>query len=130
MLAWPLVAFLSCGERNTAAPQSQIPLPTEKEICDYYNLYLQGDYLAFVAAMHSCDQKTSAYRMQMAELLKQHARMAEEKYGGVKSAKVQRIDSVKNGCMVNAFLVVEYGDGRNEEILFPLVFVDGKWRLQ
>lgn len=128
---WVLAALLlSCNRGNRFPDAAAPPLPSQEEICAYYNLYLRGDYGAYVDAMQSCDGKTEAYRKQMAILFKQHARLSAEKNGKVLSIRVNRIEPHDSGRMVNVFLVSQYESGTTEEKLLPMVFVDGRWRLQ
>lgn len=121
--------LLACSSEKQ--PQAGLPaLPSEEEVVGYYGLYTRGDYAAFVAAMASCDGKPQDYRHQMEILFKQHAaRMAREK-GGVRAVSVGRMEPHHGNTMVNAFLNVTYQDSTTEEVMLPLVFVDGKWRLR
>ena len=120
----------SCRSDDKTSGAGGPQLPTHEEICAYYNLYLQGDYAGYVAAMQSCDGKTPAYRKQMALLFKQHAKLSADRNGKVLSVRVNRIEPHNGGRMLNVFLITEYEDGTNEEILLPMVHDGSRWRLQ
>lgn len=125
-----LLLVLSCRSKDKTSDAGGPQLPTHEEICAYYDLYLQGDYAGYVAAMQSCDDKTPAYREQMAFLFKQHAKLSADRNGKVLSVRVNRIEPHDGGRMLNVFLITAYEDGTNEEILLPMVYDGSRWRLQ
>ena len=125
-----LLLVQSCHSDDKTSDAGAPQLPTHEEICACYGLYLQGDYAGYVAAMQSCDGKTPAYRKQMVHLLKQHAKLSADRNGKVLSVRVNRIEPHDGGRMLNVFLITQYEDGTNEEILLPMVYDGSRWRLQ
>lgn len=122
-----LLALIACGQGE----KGDVPAPpAEQEVLDLYNLYVKGDYVGYVNAMHSCEKKTDDYRAQMVMLHKQHAAKAKAANGGVKSVALGRLEMHDGGKMANAFINVSYNNNETEEIIFPLVYADGKWKIR
>lgn len=96
-----------------------------------YNIYISGDYAAYVNQMESLDDKPESYRKQMADLMKQRHRQQEEDHnGGPAACHVKDLKINHEGRYCDAFIVVTYKDSTEEEILLPLVFKNEKWRLK
>lgn len=103
----------------------------EADVEAMYDNYIRGDYAAYVSQMESLDDKPESYRKQMADLMKQRHRQQEEDHnGGPMACRVKdlKIDHTEQYC--EAYVVVNYKDSTEEEILLPLVFKGGKWRLK
>ena len=106
--------MIACGGRQPSASAPEGPKAEEVE--RIYNLFLQGQYEAYVAEMASCDSMPDFYRRQMVDLCKQHAYQQKERNGGAVQA--------------NVFLRVLYEDHSHEEILISMVKQNDRWRLQ
>ena len=119
---------IACGGRQPSASAPEGPKAEEVE--RIYNLFLQGQYEAYVAEMASCDSMPDFYRRQMVDLCKQHAYQQKERNGGAVQATVVRIDLAGNGLQANVFLRVLYEDHSHEEILISMVKQNDRWRLQ
>lgn len=122
------VTMVACSGKHpsTSPPEG----PTTEEVERIYNLFLQGQYDAYVAEMASCDSMPFFYRRQMIDLCKQHAYQQKERNGGAVQATVTRIEPSKNGLQANVFLRVLYEDHSHEEILISMVKLHDRWRLQ
>ncbi len=120
--------MIACGGRQPSASAPEGPKAEEVE--RIYNLFLQGQYEAYVAEMVSCDSMPDFYRRQMVDLCKQHAYQQKERNGGAVQATVVRIDLAGNGLQANVFLRVLYKDHSHEEILISMVKQNDRWRLQ
>lgn len=96
----------------------------------YYN-YIRGDYAAYVSLMESLDDKPEGYRKQMVDLMKQRHRQQEVDHnGGPMACHVKDLKIDHTGQYCEAYIVVNFKDSTEEEILLPLVLKDEKWRLK
>jgi hypothetical protein len=130
LLSLPLTQSCS-GNQDSASTADTIPeFITSAQIERTYDLYVAGNYPAYVAAMLSCDDKPDAYRRQMATLLKQHAREIEQAHGRITSFTVSRIDTALNGRAANVYLSIDYASGKSEEIFQQYVHDGTAWRLR
>ncbi len=121
----------SCGKAKTASEKDTRRESPDSAAVYYYRLAADGRFTEYVAAMHSCDNTTPEYRQRMETYLRDyHASLKEEKGGGVSAVSVTDKQLSQDGKYARVFLSVKYKDGSTEEVLFPMVFADGKWRIQ
>lgn len=127
-----LALTIACGsDGKEATPQTtELHKPDSVEVIEMMNLYITGDYEGYVDMMESLDDKPDDYRAQMAALMKQRHRSQEEAHGGPVQARLQRIELTNDGRYAKAFIEMVYNDRAYDEILVPLVFKDGRWRLR
>lgn len=103
----------------------------ETDVEAMYNHYIQGEYAVYVDQMESLDDKPESYRKQMADLMKQRHRQQEEDHnGGPASCRVKDLKIDSDGRYCEAYIVVNFKDSTEEEILLPLVLRNDKWRLK
>lgn len=124
-----IFAIGACGSDKPSIPIKN-DIPAREEIERIYQLYLNGQYEAYVNEMASCDGMPESYRQQMVALHKQHARLQKEKNGGVRNFTIERIAPVTDGIYVNVFLRIHYVDHNQEEILLSMVKENGRWRMK
>lgn len=123
-----VAVFTACGgDKGSSAPDRTAL--TDTLAVHYYMLGAQGHYAEYVDAMLSCDSTTADYKSRMALALKHHYASIARDRQGVKRATVLRTEMHDSGRMANVFLNVTYGDGSDEEIIFPLVYDGQHWRI-
>lgn len=124
------VALAACGGvKDEDKRDPRVLLGADVEAM--YDKYICGDYAAYVDQMESLDDKPESYRKQMADLMKQRHRQQEEDHnGGPQACHVKSLKMDGNERYCEAYIVVNYKDSTEEEILLPLVFRDGVWRLK
>lgn len=125
-----LLAFIACHSTPSDGTATSIPEISDTTIVRLYRLGADGHYTEYVAQMASCNGTTDAYRNQIILALKHRNDCVHREKGGVADVTVQRIEFHDNGRMANAFLRVSYNDHTHEELLFPLVCMDGTWMMQ
>lgn len=131
ILLLPLVLLCAACKSGTAGRHSAIEPPTNDEIEGYYNRYATGDYAGYVGLMLSLDSMPAAYRQQMIDLHKQHARLHEAEVGHPVAWHVERVEAHDDGRMLNVFLAVTYDkEQRTELVMLPLVYDGQQWRLR
>lgn len=120
-----------CNKAKTASEKDTRRESPDSAAVYYYRLAADGNFAEYVAAMHSCDNTTPEYRQRMETYLRDyHSSLKEEKGGGAAAVCVTGSQLSKDGKFARVFLSVSYKDGSTEEVLFPMVFADGKWRIQ
>lgn len=124
-----LVGMMFCGcaaksERAVVEP------PSTEEVERIYNLFLSGQYEAYVSEMMSCDGMPDFYRHQMVDLHKQHAHEQKQKNGEPLQFQVERIDLTSTRKQANVFLKVVYENQNQEVVMVSMVHHKNKWRLE
>ena len=121
-----VTVFSNCqsGDTNNPTP------PTEEDIIGLYDLYINEDLDAYIEAVHSCKDKPKDYCEQMKMLLKQHLNDIKKETGGIEKATIDHIEVNNHKDILNVYLNVTYKNKKTEEILFPIVFSDGKWQVR
>lgn len=126
-----LCAGLATGcTSSKPSPVVEHPELTAVEALRIYELYLTGQYEAYVAQFASCDRAPANYLRQMVCLMQFHASRQKKKMGGARSARVVRLQPSDDGRQVNAFVRVDYENQTHEEILLSFVYVGHRWRLR
>ncbi len=126
------VVLAACGgaDKEKTGTGTSPSFITVEEVLRTYGLYLNRDYMAYVAAKHSCDGKPEEYRRQMADLYKQHALERQENDGDVTGVEVVRLVSCNDGRAADVYLNVSYTRNSPEEIYLQFVHDGEKWRLR
>lgn len=123
----------ACGgktKQEETASEAPPVLITKEEVGKIYDLYVNGNYDAYVDEMLSCDNKPAAYRQQMATLFKQHAADQAKSDGKITAVEVTRIQSCNKGKAAEAYLNITYSERKTEEIMLQLVHDGWRWRLR
>lgn len=125
------LALVACNSHDTKNDPLLVRAPEFKEVEAMYEPYLSGDIETFVGSIHSAADKSDAYRHQVVNMMKQHTVRATDEHSGLKSISVIKVEqSQLNAFYADAYLLISYGDGTSEQVLQPLVYVDGKWWLR
>ena len=84
----------------------------------------------FVNGRVGSDSLPQSYREQLTTACKQFMAQQRVAHGGIASFQVSnvRVDSTQN--LVQVFLVLQYGDATQEEIVVPMVMYDGEWKMK
>lgn len=124
------VGIMCCG--CTASPDKSAVgnEPPKEDVERIYNLYLTGQYEAYVNEMLSCDNMPDFYRRQMADLHKQHAYERQEKKGHAIKATLERVDLTTTGKQADVFLRVFYHNQTHELVMISMIYHAGRWRLK
>ncbi len=98
----------------------------------YYQRLLDGYPDGFLAGKAAYDEMPSDYRDQLVKANEQYMKDMQQKHNGLCSvaisSNVGRSDSTLH--VVYAFLLLSYGDSTKEEVIVPMVQVDGEWKMR
>lgn len=130
LLIMPAVLLSSCGKgvgKTTVNSDTESP---DSMAIGYYKLRTEGRFTEYVSAMQSCDGTTQEYKKRVENMIRQHQNEIEREKKGISHVESLRSELHNDGKMANVFLRVTYNDGACEEIVFPLVKDEDKWRIQ
>lgn len=127
---WLWVLWIGLMASCASSQDKNADEPSVEEVERIYGLYLNGRYEEYVDEMLSCDSMPTAYRQQMADLHKMHARRQSEKNRSAVRATVERIETTTTGQQANVFLRVEYSDQSHDVVLLSMVRHNNRWRLE
>lgn len=125
-----LLLVYACGRKQAESSFETCPPLTKEEVTRIYGLYLNENYMEYVAHMESSKGKPSEYIRQMATLFKQHAVESEHKNGQVRGCEVSRLRNNGQAHTAQAFVNLTYADGNTEEIQLLFVYKNGNWMLR
>lgn len=131
-----VLSLSSCKEENSN--HADLAAETAKA---YYDQLLNGDIVSFVdgTAMHV--NVVPTYREQLETNMKMFLGQQEKEHKGIKSVKKVRgvLTCPTNAegqpkdtahITANAFLLFNYGDNTSEEVVVPMVRVNGIWLMR
>ena len=127
LLAATALMLGSCGKKQTP---EELALAAAKS---YYDQLLQGDYGAFVSATYGYDSISAGYREELETNMKMYLHQQKKANGGIDSVTTSKVkvDTVKIGGsdvrIADAFLIMHFGNSRQEEVLIPMIERDGHW---
>jgi len=128
--------FLLCACGNKLSPEEQaLHTAQETALSSYQNL-LAGRYEAFLSSRIGMDSIPDSYRQQLKVSYKQFMTQQQKAHGGINSINVSRAEfmSESNGEAipnnVQVFLVINYADSVQEEIVVPMVQHNGRWMIK
>ena len=118
--------FASCGGDNGPSREDY----AAKAAKEYYDSLLAGGYAFFSAGFVGTDSLPPHYREQLVVNAKQYLLTQKKAHQGVKEVRIlnAKTDSMTN--ITNVFLMLCFGDSVNEEIVVPMVEVNGVWKMK
>ena len=120
----------SCGNNNDASKDENDGNRVDTMVIYYYNLRANGHFNDYVASMHSCLNTTDNYKQNMIRMLQHHQNEIIKEKQGVNRVEVIKTTMHDNNKMANVYLNVTFNDSSREEVIFPLVYENGKWLIQ
>ena len=123
-----LLLFSACGMNVT--PEERDKSAAKNAAKAYYIELLSGQYDRFLMGRAGMDSIPASYREQLTDSYKQFMATMEEKHGGIRSFIVNNasIDSTQH--LIQVFLVLNFGDATQEEIVVPMVNDQGVWKIK
>ena len=121
-----LIGLMGCSEELT--PEQQAAEAAQS----YYQRLLDGYPDGFLVGKANYDQYPSDYRQQLVKANEQFVKDMKQKHNGLRavavSLNVGRTDTTLH--VVYSFLLLSYGDSTQEEVIVPMVQVDGEWKMK
>ena len=119
-----LMGLMGCGK---ASPEELASLAAE----GYYRHLTAGEYEQFLQGKAGADSLPESYREQLLTGYKQFMAQQEQAHQGIRQVKTTNVLQDSTLHLVQVFLLLEYGDSTQEEIVVPMVDTgDGRWRMR
>ena len=118
-----LVGFVGCG---SATPEELASLAAE----GYYRHLVAGEYEQFLQGRVGCDSLPEDYREQLLTGYKQFMAQQQTAHQGIQSVQACNASRDTTLQLMQVFLLLQYGDSTQEEIVVPMVEHDGRWRMK
>ena len=96
----------------------------------YYDFLLRGDYQQFLNGRVGSDTLPQGYREQLVDSYKQFMAQQRVAHGGISRAEATRASIDSSLHLVQVFLLINYADSTQEEIVVPMVERDGEWKMK
>ncbi|MGM9734630.1 MAG: hypothetical protein ACI3YT_10990 [Prevotella sp.] len=121
-----MMMLFSCGGDNGPSREDL----AAKAAKVYYDSLIAGGYAYFSDGFNGTDSLPPHYREQLVVNVKQFFLTQEKAHQGVKDVKIvtAKTDSTTN--ITNVFLMLCFGDSVNEEIVVPMLEVNGVWKMK
>ena len=118
------IGLVACG--GAESPEEAAMKAAE----EYYNGLKDGDYEAFLAGRADMEGMPASFNEQLLVAYKQFVRQQEEAHVGVASFTASRAQMDSALQMMQVFLMVNYADSTQEEIVVPMVERQGEWKMK
>lgn len=120
--------LIACSQKLTEEEQA---LADAKEMAEEsYKALFAGQYDTFLHHRAGGDSLPESYRKQMIETYKQFRYLLEKEHGGINSFKVSNALRDTTLDMIHVFLVLNFADSIQEEIVVPMVEENGSWKVK
>lgn len=96
----------------------------------YYQYLLDGKYEEFVDGYYQPDSIPGVYREQLITNAKMFVGLQKEVHQGMVKVDVAKASADTANHVANVFLNIAYGDSTTEEVVVPMVLVDGNWMMK
>lgn len=119
-----LAISVQCSKARTAEEQAS------EAALESYEQLLAGHYEQFLKGRAGIDSLPDSYREQLMTAYKQFMIGQKQEHGGLKSVSVKNavMDSTLN--VMQVFLILNYTDSLQEEIVVPMVSDNGEWKMK
>ena len=96
----------------------------------YYDELLQGKYEEFVDATYRRDSIPAVYREQLIANAKMYIGQQNVEHQGIKEVTIANAKADTARRTAQVFLVLNYGDKSNEQIVVPMIQYQGIWKMR
>lgn len=96
----------------------------------YYDYLLAGNYEAYIDGIYQPDAIPEGYREQLLTNAKMFVWQQKESRKGIAEVQLNRANVGKDGKTADVFLILCYGDSTKEEVVVPMIEVEGNWMMK
>lgn len=121
-----LLLMSSC-EGKQEADQGELAAIAAK---GYYDLLLEGKYEEYVDGTYRPDSIPESYRKQLLLNARMFVEQQKEEHQGIKQVDILSAKADTTHHVADVFLSVAYGDSLKEQVVVPMVQVDGQWKMR
>ena len=117
------MGLMGCAK---ATPEELASLAAE----GYYRHLVAGEYELFLQGKAGADSLPEDYREQLLAGYKQFMAQQQAAHQGIRGIQTTNAHPDSTLQLMQVFLLLEYGDSTQEEIVVPMVEHDGRWRMK
>ena len=138
LLCTAMALFIACGEKQTAEDPNLAN--ASKSVKEGYEHLLAGQYEAFLDTKADADSLPEDYREQILTNYKQFLHSQQKVHGGITSMSISRAAYAepREGASpadtldkeIYVFLLLNYADSTQEEVVVPTVRRNSTWKLK
>ena len=121
-----LISLIGLTGCSKASPEELASLAAE----GYYRHLTAGEYEKFLQGKAGADSLADDYREQLLVGYKQFMAGQQAAHGGIRNIRTTNVRPDSSLQLMQVFLLLEYGDSTQEEIVVPMVEHDGRWRMK
>ena len=119
-----LMVLVGCGK---ATPEELASLAAQ----GYYRHLIAGEYGQFLEGVAGSDSLSDEYREQLLTGYKQFVFEQRKGHKGINTVTVNNAKTDSTQQLVQVFLILQYADSTEEEIVVPMVEQQpGQWRMK
>jgi len=96
----------------------------------YYDYLIAGDYESFVDGIYQPDAIPEAYRGQLITNARMFMGQQTAERKGIASTQLGRAEVSADGKTADVFIILCYADSTREEIVVPMIEVEGNWMMR
>jgi len=96
----------------------------------YYDYLIAGDYESFVDGIYQPDAIPEAYREQLITNARMFMGQQTAERKGIASTQLWRAEVGADGKTADVFIILCYADSTREEIVVPMIEVEGNWMMR
>ena len=116
-----------CACKSDGPDAGQIAASAAK---GYYDLLLEGKYNEFVAGYNQPNRLPSGYSDQLVLNAKMFVEQQRDEHQGMAKVNILTAKADTASHIADVFLQMVYGDSTKEQIVVPMVEVQGKWKMR
>ena len=123
IVAVAAMVVAGCGK---ATPEELASLAAE----GYYRHLVDGEYEKFLEGRVGADSLAADYREQLLAGYRQFVAQQQTAHQGIRGVQTTNAQKDSTLQLMQVFLLLEYGDSTQEEIVVPMVEQYGRWRMK
>lgn len=130
ILAATISICLAAALSACSSGQSKPDVAAAMAAKDYYDSLANGGYAYFTDMHYRKERIPESYRKQLIDNTKMFLSETGKSHGGIKEVIMQNCRNDSLGTSAEAYLVLCFNDSTKEEIVVPMIKVNGKWMMR
>lgn len=120
-----VLGFLGC--KSEAPTATQLAAAAAKE---YYGMLLAGKYREFAAGYNQPNRLPDGYHDQLVMNAQMFVEQQQDEHKGIAKVNILNAKADTAHHVVDVFLQMVYGDSTREQVVVPMVEVEGEWKMR
>lgn len=120
-----------CGASESpvqeSSPSAVLNPPSRMRIEQICRAYIDGDYVSYIGLMHNYRSKDQNYKQRLLNMMKQRAADRSLNQAALEGYRTNRVKLHEPMKTAEVYVELSYGNGQQEEVVLPLIYVEGEW---